>query len=74
MKNFKSSKGIEKLNRNIVITLIDKIIVHGKKEIEIKFRHGDEMAEYLAFAEECRQRMEERCGEIYSESRMEDAV
>lgn len=74
MKNFKSSKGIEKLDRNIVVTLIDKIIVHGKKEIEIIFRHGDEMAEYIAFAEECRQRMEEKCAEIYRGNRMEEVV
>jgi len=71
MENFKSASEIEKLDRNTVVTLIDKIVIHNKAQIEVVFRHGDEMANYLAFAEECRQRMELRCEEIAEENRME---
>ena len=54
MENFRAANGISELNRNIVVTLIDRIIVHGNSEIEIVFRYGDEMNNYIAFAEECR--------------------
>lgn len=54
MENFKAAEGINELNRNIVVSLIDRIIVHGNREIEIVFRYGDEMNRYIAFAEECR--------------------
>lgn len=50
MESFKKYRNIEKLERNIVVTLIDRIIIHSKDEISICFHYQDEMQEMFALA------------------------
>ena len=50
LQDFKKYRNIEKLERNIAVALIDRIIVHGKDEISIIFHYQDEMQEMFALA------------------------
>ncbi len=54
--NFEAARGITELDRNTVVTLIDKVIVHSRDNIEVVFRYADEMANYAAFTQECADR------------------
>lgn len=42
MKYFLEHKNIEKLDRNIVLSLIEKVIIHEEARIEIVFKYEDE--------------------------------
>lgn len=42
MENFIKNKNIEKLDRNIVVSLIEKIIIHEGARVEIIFTYADE--------------------------------
>lgn len=42
IEEFKKYKNIKKLNRNIVVIFIDKIIVHENNKVEIIFNYSDE--------------------------------
>ena len=48
--DFKKYQNIKKLERSIVVTLIDSIIIYGKNEISIRFHYQDEMQEMFALA------------------------
>ena len=50
MENFRKCRNIEKLDRSIAVSLIDRIIVYGKDEISIEFHCQDEIQEMLALA------------------------
>jgi DNA invertase Pin-like site-specific DNA recombinase len=45
LDNFKKYRNIEKLERQVVVNLIEKIVVHDKDTVTIQFQHGDEMQE-----------------------------
>lgn len=47
MKMFQKYQGAEQIDRQMVVSLIDRIVVHDKKHVEIVFRYGDEMGEFL---------------------------
>lgn len=49
MEEFKNHRNITKLDREIVITLIDKIFVYEDGRIEIKYNYGDEYAAMLDY-------------------------
>ena len=61
---FKKNKGIQKLERNIVVFLIERITIYDANHIEIKYRFEDKLAamqEYIScYEEEMEQRMERR--------------
>lgn len=61
---FKKNKGIQKLERNIVVFLIERITIYDANHIEIKYRFEDKlvaMQEYIScYEEEMEQRMERR--------------
>ncbi|MDO4321570.1 MAG: recombinase family protein [Lachnospiraceae bacterium] len=52
LSNFKAARDVIELDRNTVITLINKVIVHDKENIEVVFRYADEMANYVALTQE----------------------
>ena len=47
---FRKYQNIEKLERNIVAVLLEKVIIHDKNCITVVFRFQDEMQELLALA------------------------
>ena len=51
LSDFKKYRNIKKLERNIVVSLIDKIIVHGKNEISVRFKYQDQIQEMLKLAD-----------------------
>jgi hypothetical protein len=59
LESFKKHQNIEKLERQVVINLIDKIVVHDKDTVTIQFQHDDEMQEMFILSGV----LEERCGE-----------
>lgn len=50
LEDFKKHENITKLERQIVVELIEKIIVYDKTRVEIRFRHGDEIQEMITLA------------------------
>ena len=50
IEDFLQYANIRSLERRVVLTLIDKIIVHDKKHIEVIFRHKEEMQEIITIA------------------------
>ena len=50
IEDFLQYSNIRSLERRVVLTLIDKIIVHDKKHIEVIFRHKEEMQEIINIA------------------------
>lgn len=50
LQKFKKYRNIEKLERSVVVSLIDRIIVHGKDEVSIIFHCQDEIREMMALA------------------------
>ena len=60
LQDIKQYRNIQKLERKIVIALIDKIIVYAKDRIEICFNYRDEMEVILGAAEFCLEQSEER--------------
>lgn len=50
LEDFKKYGNITKLERKIVVTLIERITVYSKKEIEITFRYADEIQELVNIA------------------------
>ena len=50
IEDFLQYANIRSLERRVVLTLIDKIIVHDKKHIEVIFRHKEEMQEIINIA------------------------
>lgn len=59
IETFRQYQNIKSLDRHIAITLIDRILVHSKKHIEIIFRFQNEMEEMLRLAEAQHQPVEE---------------
>ena len=51
LDDFKQYGNITKLERKIVITLIERITIYSKEKIEITFRHADEMKDLMNLAE-----------------------
>ncbi len=51
IEDFKRFQNISSLDRSIVVSLIDRVVVYGKKEIDIRFHYQDEMQELLALAD-----------------------
>jgi len=51
IQDFKKYRNIEKLDRSLVVELIDRIIVYDKTNIFIQFRHRDEIQEILSLSE-----------------------
>ena len=47
---FRKYQNIEKLERNIVAVLLEKVIIHDKNSITVVFRFKDEMQELLSLA------------------------
>lgn len=50
LEQFRKHQNIEKLERNIVVNLIDRIIIYGKDKVSIVFHYQDEMKEMLSLA------------------------
>lgn len=50
-KAFLKYRNVQKLDRAILIELVDTIFIHGNKEITIHFKFGDEIARIMQFAE-----------------------
>ena len=50
IEDFLQYANIRSLERRVVLTLIDKIVVHDKKHIEVIFRHKEEMQEIINIA------------------------
>ena len=50
LEQFRKHQNIEKLERNIVVSLIDRIIIYGKEKVSIVFHYQDEMKEMLDLA------------------------
>ena len=61
---FQKNRGIQKLERNIVVFLIERITIYDAKHIEIKYRFEDKLAamrEYISgYEEEMEQKVERR--------------
>lgn len=51
IEDFKKYQNIEKLERSVVVALIDKIVVYEKKRVEVHFNYEDEMQELFALSE-----------------------
>lgn len=51
IEEFKRFQNISSLDRSIVVSLIDSIVVYGKNEIDIRFHYQDEMQELFALAD-----------------------
>ena len=51
LSQFTKYKGIESLNRTIVVNLIDRIYVGANNEIEVIMRHKDQFAAASEFIE-----------------------
>jgi predicted nucleic acid-binding Zn-ribbon protein len=50
-KEFLKYKNIQKLERNVLVELVDTIYVHENKEITIKFRYEDDLKRIAEFVE-----------------------
>ncbi|MDD3415788.1 MAG: recombinase family protein [Lachnospiraceae bacterium] len=48
--DLKKYQNIAKLERQVVVMLIDQIVVYGKDSVHIRFHYGDEMQEILEMA------------------------
>lgn len=48
MKLFKKYEDAEQVDRQMIVSLIDNIIVYDKEQIEIQYRFGDEINDFLA--------------------------
>lgn len=46
---FRKYENIEELNRNTIVSLIERIEINRKKDVSVKFRHADQFAEALAY-------------------------
>jgi site-specific DNA recombinase len=60
LKEFEQYRNIQKLERKIVVALIEKIIVYAKDRIEIRFLYMDAMDMMIEAAEFCEKQAEER--------------
>lgn len=52
LNTFKKYRGIDKLDRQIVVELIEKILVHENKKLTIVFKFQDEFEELLKYIEQ----------------------
>jgi hypothetical protein len=50
-KEFLQYKNIQKLERNILVELVDIIYIHENKEVTVKFRYEDELARISEYVE-----------------------
>ena len=50
VEDFKKYRNIEKLDRSVVIELVERIIVYRKDRVSIRFRFQDEMEEMISLA------------------------
>lgn len=48
VRKYKDQGGLTKLNRRVIITLLDRVEVTDEEHIKIKFRFGDEFKKYLS--------------------------
>lgn len=51
IEEFKKHQSIEHLERKELVSLVERITIHSKEKIEIRFRFAEEMDEYLANAQ-----------------------
>lgn len=51
IEELKKYANLQSLERKVLVTLIDRIVVYGKDRIEICFHHGKEMKEFFDYAE-----------------------
>lgn len=47
MQEFQKYRNVKTLDRRMVVTLIEKIVVHGKDEVEIHFNYEDELLDIM---------------------------
>ena len=50
ISEFLQYQNVEKLDRRMVVTLVESVVVHGGDRIEVNFQHKEEMEEILAVA------------------------
>ena len=70
IEELKQYQSIETLDRKIVVSLVERIIVYSKSSVEVRFKYEDEMAEMLSLAEitNSAEYLEEEEGEAVCES------
>lgn len=68
IENFVKNRGMDKLVRNVVVELIEKISVYEDKRIEVRFRYEDRFEEVLEMMEGMKAELQEngvkRLGEV----------
>ncbi|HIT91056.1 MAG TPA: recombinase family protein [Candidatus Merdenecus merdavium] len=62
-EKFEQYENVQSLDRKMIITLVEKIVVYSKDKIEVHFNYADEMQEMMEYAAEQRESLEgkERC-------------
>jgi hypothetical protein len=64
-REFLKYKNIQKLERNILVELVDTIFVHENKEITIKFRYEDDLKRICEFVEINKEKTSSTDSEIF---------
>lgn len=62
IENFRKYRNVEELDRSIVVSLIDRIIVHDKDHITVIFHYQDEILNAIALAGLDGEEVEQVCG------------
>ena len=57
---FRKYENIDKLTRNTIVSLIERVEINDKKEIHVRFRHADQFAAALEYLEMQKQ-MQSKC-------------
>ena len=52
MEELKTYQGVKTIDRQMMVTLIDRVIVYDKDKVEVCFRFADEMAAVISMANE----------------------
>ena len=52
VENLKKYRGITELSRSMVVSTIDSVIISSAKEVEVRFKFGDELSEIIRFTSE----------------------
>lgn len=61
MESFRQYQNIEKLDRRVLVALVDHVTVYSKEKIEIIFRFQEEMQQMLACTQDWEETTEMRC-------------
>lgn len=56
LSQFREYANIQEITRSVVVSLIDRIIIHEDKEIEVCLMHGDQFAAIVEFMEDYRKK------------------